>query len=199
MSGGGHRLIVPGFPHPAIRNSRQTDSVVSRNQSRPVSRDGDSLRAFGSPAAQEAERAAIRRSRALTRFAAAATARAWRRAALSRIPRNSRPTRPISGARLCSPAIAQIPRCPSRVARTTARREKTPRALLNEATGPTVGPVPRSKCLHAFPALRRVLLSSGRDRWPQGQLQAAYSDLGENTGEFPRPSSYLLPRRPPRR
>jgi hypothetical protein len=100
---------VPAFPTPPSATPGRPTPLLAATRAVLSSRDGDSVRAFGSPAAQEAERAAIRRSSALTRFAAAATARAWRRAALSRIPRSSRPTRPISGARLCSPAIAQSP------------------------------------------------------------------------------------------
>jgi hypothetical protein len=66
-----------------------------------------------------------------------------------------------------------------------ARRQEgteTLRALSDEASGPKSIPCALSQCLGAFVrASDSALLSSGRNRWPQGQHQRAYSDLSDET------------------
>jgi hypothetical protein len=126
-------------------------------------------------------RAAIRRSNDLIRLAVTATARAWRRSALARMPRSSRPTRPVSRGRSCSPVMAELP-APSWVARTTVRREKPPCAPQMKRLAPQSVPCASEVDASArSPRVGFALLSSGRDRWPQGQLERAYSDLGGKT------------------
>jgi hypothetical protein len=79
----------------------------------------------------------------------------------ARMPRSSRPTRPASRERSCSPVM---------IKRLAPQSVPCASEVDASARSARVG---------------FVLLSSGRDRWPQGQLQRAYSDLGGDVRTSP--------------